>query len=77
MSQFRTILFLVFFVNLFIFAQNNYINHKIEKGETLNQICDKYDVSAQEVLNLNPDAVSGIKEGAYLIIPRLAAGKKN
>lgn len=76
MSQFRTILFLVFFVNLFIFAQNNYINHKIEKGETLNQICDKYDVSAQEVLNLNPDAVSGIKEGAYLIIPRLAAGKK-
>jgi len=76
MNILKTTLIIIFLSNLFLSAQNSYINHKIEKGETLTQLCDKYEVSSQEVLKLNPDAASGLKEGAYLIIPKLAAIKK-
>jgi LysM repeat protein len=77
MNLFKIIFIGFFFVNGYLFSQNSFINHKIEKGETLTQICNKYEVSSQEVLKLNPDAVSGLKEGSYLIIPKLAPTKKS
>jgi LysM repeat protein len=76
MKLFKPVLVIFFLANIFLYAQNDYINHKIVKGETLTQICDKYNVNSQEVLKLNPDAASGLKEGAFLIIPKLAPSKK-
>ena len=76
MRLIKLILPLLLVANFFVFAQNKFLNHKILKGETLTQISEKYKVSAQELLKLNPDAVSGLKEDGYLIIPILTSSKE-
>lgn len=76
MNLYRLVFSVILLTNFWLMAQNNYINHKVEKGETLTQISNQYDVSSQEILKLNPDAATGLKEGAYLIIPKLAPLKK-
>lgn len=43
--------------------------HRVQKDETLFGICQKYGVSREDVIRINPGSESGIKEGQVLTIP--------
>lgn len=67
--------FLRFFVVLFLFglsahSQNNTIEHKVIKGENIYRIALRYNVSMDEIFNLNPGSKELIKTGETLLIPR-------
>jgi LysM repeat protein len=40
----------------------------VEKGETINQIAQKYHVTPYDIYKLNPDAQSGLKPNSVLLI---------
>lgn len=48
--------------------QNNYITHTVNKGETLFGICQKYKVTEQQLVQLNPEIKNGLKEGSTVRI---------
>ena len=50
------------------FAQE-FIKHKVVKGETITQISQKYRVTPFDIYSLNPKAEAGIKENDILNIP--------
>lgn len=52
------------------FAQNNVIKHKVDKGETITKIAQKYGVTPLDIYRLNPDAQAGISENTLLLIPK-------
>ncbi|MFN7100625.1 MAG: LysM peptidoglycan-binding domain-containing protein [Flavobacterium sp.] len=56
-------------------AQAKSSTHKVEKGETINQIAQKYQVTPFDIYQLNPDAQSGLKPNSVLIIPTKASKK--
>lgn len=47
----------------------NFAAHEVKKGETLYSISKQHNVSADEIVKLNPDAKEGVKIGQILIIP--------
>lgn len=49
-----------------------FITHKARKSETLYSICKKFNISEEEINELNPFLRTGLKEGQLLIL-----GKKN
>lgn len=54
----------------FIFALGQQYNmHLVGKGETLYAIAKKYQLTSEEILSINPDAINGIKENQTLLIP--------
>ncbi|TGD59091.1 LysM peptidoglycan-binding domain-containing protein [Flavobacterium humi] len=55
-----------------VFGQN-LIKHKVAKGETINQISKKYNVSLPDIYKMNPDAQKGIQENTLLLIPNKPA----
>ncbi|WP_053991118.1 LysM peptidoglycan-binding domain-containing protein [Mangrovimonas sp. TPBH4] len=66
------------FFNVFIFflccfqlasAQQNTIKHKVRKGENVYRIGLKYDVSPEQIYQLNPGSKESIYVGQVLIIP--------
>lgn len=50
------------------FSQEKTITHKVEKGETVGQIAQKYQVTPFDIYQLNPDAQSGLKPNSILLI---------
>ena len=52
------------------FAQENFIKHKVEKGETVTKIAQKYKVTPANIYNLNPDSQNGLKPDMVLLIPK-------
>lgn len=58
-----------------VFCQGKAISHKVEKGETITQIAQKYHVTPYDIYQLNPDAQSGLKSNMILIIPNKAGVK--
>ena len=46
----------------------NYLTHKVNKGETVYSICTKYKITEQELTHLNPEIKNGLKENAILKI---------
>lgn len=61
---------LLFFLTLTALqAQVSYQSHRVEKGETVFGIAQKYNISEDELLLLNPEAKTGLKENSVLIIP--------
>jgi peptidoglycan endopeptidase LytF len=46
----------------------NYLTHKVSKGETIYSICSKYKITEQQLNLLNPDLKTGLKENAVLKI---------
>lgn len=50
----------------------NYITHKVGKGETVYSICSKYKITEKDLLALNPDAKNGLKENSILKIKEKA-----
>lgn len=51
-------------------AQTSYISHRVQPGETIFAITQKYGISQEDVYKLNPEARSGLREGTVLIIPK-------
>ena len=53
-----------------VFSQEKNITHKVEKGETITQIAQKYNVTPLDIYQLNPDAQRGLKPNSILLIPK-------
>lgn len=63
------LLALLLFTQLGSAQQEKTFTHTIAKGETLYQIAKKYNVSAEDVIRLNPGVEKGIQENTVLQIP--------
>jgi len=63
-----TISIFVFIISCVVFGQN-FDKHKVENGETMSQIAQKYNVTPYDIYQLNPDAQSGLKPNSILLIP--------
>jgi len=46
----------------------NYLTHKASKGETVYSICKKYEITEQQLVQLNPSVKTGLKENVVLKI---------
>jgi LysM repeat protein len=46
----------------------NYLTHKVSKGETVYSICNKYKITEQQLTQLNPNIKTGLKENTILKI---------
>jgi cell wall-associated NlpC family hydrolase/uncharacterized protein (DUF433 family) len=69
MKCFCCVLLLVFFCSWSVFSQEKYAQHTVSKGETISEIAEHYNVKAESIYALNPDAVNGIKPKMVLLIP--------
>jgi LysM repeat protein len=69
----KNILFIVCMCFAFAKAEatfiQNYKQHIVEQGETIYTLSNKYKVTSQQLLELNPDLKSGLKYGQVLLIP--------
>ncbi len=65
----KSIYIFVLLLTVSVFAQH-YDRHKVEKGETIAQIAQKYSVTPYDIYKLNPDAQSGLKPNSLLLIPK-------
>jgi LysM repeat protein len=63
------------FFTFSVSSQEKSITHKVEKGETITQIAQKYKVTPQDIYQLNPDAQSGLKPNSVLLIPKSSIKK--
>ena len=59
-----------------VFAQEKNTTHKVAKGETINEIAQKYKVTPFDIYQLNPDAQSGLKPNSILLIPKKGGSQK-
>lgn len=57
------------FLSTAIFAQNTF-THTVKLGETVYSIAKVYNITIQDIYNLNPNAQSGIRIGEALRIPQ-------
>lgn len=76
MKYFFAICITSLLLNYSVFSQEKNTKHKVEKGETINQIAQKYSVTPFEIYQLNPDAQSGLKPNSILLIPKSASNQK-
>lgn len=58
------------------FAQEKIDKYIVTKGETVNQIAQKFKITPYQIYKLNPDAQNGLKPNSVLLIPR-SNGKSN
>lgn len=75
----RKLTILVLFLFLFnkTFSQDKIVEHKIEKGETAYFIAQKYQVSLEELYQLNPNSQNGLVDNQMLKIPFHSSKNKN
>ena len=59
----------LFLVGFTAFSQEKYIKHTVAKGETISKIAQQYQIKANAIYDLNPDARNGIKFKSTLLIP--------
>ena len=71
----RVLFIFVFIVACSVFGQN-YDKHRVENGETISQIAQKYNVTPNAIYQLNPDAQSGLNPSSILLIPKKAVVSK-
>lgn len=76
MKYFFTILTMCSLFTLGVFSQVKNTTHKVEKGETIAQIAQKYSVTPYDIYLLNPDAQGGLKPNSILLIPKKAVVQK-
>ncbi|POY35916.1 peptidoglycan-binding protein [Flavobacterium alvei] len=70
--------FIIVFLSTFVFSSKGFsqeknTTHKVEKGETIGQIAQKYKVTPYDIYKLNPDAQTGLKPNSVLFIPKKAS----
>jgi LysM repeat protein len=73
MKYFITICIVGLLATYNVFSQGKHTTHTVEKGETINQIAQKYSVTPFDIYQLNPDAQSGLKPNSILLIPKKIA----
>ncbi len=71
----RVLYIFVFIVACSVFGQN-YDKHRVENGETISQIAQKYNVTPYAIYQLNPDAQSGLNHSSILLIPKKSVVSK-
>ncbi|NDP26971.1 MAG: LysM peptidoglycan-binding domain-containing protein [Flavobacterium sp.] len=76
MKYFITICLASLVFSLSGFSQKKTITHKVEKGETIAQIAQKYNVTPYDIYKLNPDAQAGLKPNSVLLIPKIEITQK-
>lgn len=70
MNRLRLFLTAVLLCTVSAFAQQqNYKEHKVAEGETLEAIIAFYNITKEELFQLNPEARNGLKINATLLIP--------
>ncbi|WP_430612988.1 LysM peptidoglycan-binding domain-containing protein [Flavobacterium sp. JP2137] len=50
--------------------------HRVNKGETVTEIAQQYQVSVRDIIKYNPEAERGVKENAVLSIPLISNAPK-
>ncbi|AXB56792.1 C40 family peptidase [Flavobacterium fluviale] len=65
----------MFFFSVGVFAQDNFVKHKISKGENLSVIAKKYGVKVKEISDANPNASKILKLNSVLLIPNKNTAK--
>ncbi|WP_427872432.1 LysM peptidoglycan-binding domain-containing protein [Flavobacterium sp. MMS24-S5] len=63
------LIIVLFFFSVGAFAQDNFIKHKISKGENLSVIAKKYGVKVKDIADANPNAPKVLKLNSTLLIP--------
>ena len=76
MKYFFAICIIALLYNSSVFSQEKTTTHKVEKGETISQIAQKYNVTPYDIFQLNPDAQSGLKPNSILLIPKSKGQQK-
>jgi LysM repeat protein len=76
MNCFSIIYCTVLFSVTSIFAQEKIDKYVVAKGETVNQIAQKFKITPYDIYKLNPDAQNGLKPNTVLLIPK-SSGKSN
>lgn len=66
MKNFLTVILFAFTMCL---SAQNYVEHKVKAGESIEDIAKKYMVTPFDIYALNPDAKSSLKPNTVLIIP--------
>src|SRR5690625_556186 len=61
------LLLFTLFISAGVFAQ--YATYRIEKGESLSDVAEKFEVSPEAIKKLNPDLKEGNLENKTIIIP--------
>ena len=69
MKYFFTIFSLVFFITSTAFSQEKVVKYTVSKGETIQQIAQKFKVTPYDIYKLNPDARTALKPNSVLLIP--------
>ncbi|MGS4344231.1 LysM peptidoglycan-binding domain-containing protein [Myroides odoratus] len=59
----------IFTSGLALAQEQNYTTYRVSKGETISKIAREYKISVSEILRLNPEAKTGIKEGDVIQVP--------
>ena len=75
MKYFITVCLACLFFTFSVSSQEKNNTHKVAKGETINQIAQKYNVTPLDIYQLNPDAQSGLKPNSILLIPKSSSKK--
>lgn len=75
MKYFITVCLACLFFTFSVSSQERNSTHKVAKGETINQIAQKYNVTPFDIYQLNPDAQSGLKPNSILLIPKSSSKK--
>jgi LysM repeat protein len=69
--KYRLLLFFLFIACMInLFAQEDYVKHKVVKGETVTEIAQKYKVTPNDLYSLNPKLRDGIFENEIVLIPK-------
>ncbi|HHC79741.1 MAG TPA: LysM peptidoglycan-binding domain-containing protein, partial [Flavobacteriia bacterium] len=55
-------------------ANDDFMTHQVEKGETLFGLSQQFKISQEELITLNPDLEDGVKEGMLIRIPKTTLG---
>ncbi len=64
------IVFIFFLGAVSLQAQDAYVRHTIQEGETIYTIARRYHITAAEIVRYNPDAGIKLRPGDILIIPQ-------
>ena len=70
MNYFSVVYCTILFSVTSVFAQEKIDKYVVVKGETINQIAQKFKITPYDIYKLNPDAQNGLKPNSILLIPR-------
>ncbi|WP_344789561.1 PBP1 and LysM peptidoglycan-binding domain-containing protein [Postechiella marina] len=61
---------LIYLLNISTVQAQNFSTHQVKKGETIEALAKRYNVSLSQIYSYNPDAKEGLKPNTILIIPK-------